>query len=43
MTGDKLKHFADALPQDEKEALYALCEPSWDYEVVGIKRAKTES
>ena len=40
MTGDKLKHFADALPQDEKEALYALCEPSWDYEVVGIKKSE---
>lgn len=33
MIGDRLKHFADTLPQDEKEALYALCEPSWDYEV----------
>lgn len=38
MRGKPLKRFADTLPQDEKEALYALCEPDWDYEVVGIKK-----
>ena len=37
MIGDRLKHFADTLPQDEKEALYALCEPHWNYEVTCIK------
>ena len=40
MIGDRLKHFADTLRQDEKEALYALCEPNWDYEVVGIKKGE---
>ena len=40
MIGDRLKRFADTLPQDEKEALYALCEPNWDYEVVGIKKGE---
>lgn len=38
MRGKPLKRFADTLPQDEKEALYALCEPDWSYEVVGIKK-----
>lgn len=40
MIGDRLKRFADTLPQDEKEALYALCEPNWDYEVVDIKKGE---
>ena len=40
MIGDRLKPFADTLPQDEKEALYALCEPNWDYEVVNIKKGE---
>ena len=40
MIGDRLKRFADTLPQDEKEALYALCESNWDYEVVGIKKGE---
>lgn len=40
MIGDRLKRFADTLPEDEKEALYALCEPNWDYEVIDIKRGE---
>ena len=40
MIGDRLKHFADTLPQDEKDALYALCEPNCDYEVVGLKKGE---
>lgn len=38
MTGNKLKSFTEQLPEDEKEALKALCEPDWDKEVVGIKK-----
>lgn len=37
MIGDRLKRFADTLPRNEKEALFALCEPNWGYEVVNIK------
>lgn len=38
MTGNKLRDFAEKLPIDEREALKALCEPDWDYEIVWLKK-----
>ena len=38
MTGKRLKEFAANLPDDEKSALQALCEPEWKQEVLFLKK-----